>query len=125
MKRKLYIRYSGHRLNDELVICFIQSAPRKFYVQDVAKTESFKLYQSGKPINVELTVFGNVDSAFTVRVVDLSSRGVMFDSTFIQKQVNYTGMIDYYTGRGVEIVYTPRGATSGDVKLGARINADF
>jgi hypothetical protein len=124
MKQKLYIALLVIVLMTAGYV-FYATSLQKFYVQDVSKPESFKLYQSGKPINVDLTVYGDVDSAFTVRVVDLSSRGVMFDSTFIQKQVNYTGIIDYYTGRGVEIVYTPRGATIGDVKLGASINADF
>ena len=104
---------------------FYSVTPSKFTVKDVAKPESFRLYQSGKPLNMNLAVRGIVDSAFTIRVIDLSSRGVMFDSTFTKKEVNYTGMIDYYAGRGVEIVYQPEGATNGEVKLSARINTNL
>ena len=124
MKRKLYIAVlllviigSGY--------VFYAISPRKFDVQDVSKSESFRLYKNGKPMNIDLTVYGNVDSTFTIRVIDLSTKGTLFDSTFSPKRVDYKCMIDYYTGRGVEIVYEPEGATNGEVKLSARINADF
>lgn len=124
MKRKLFLAVlflvvigSGY--------IFYTISPREFDVQDVSKSESFRLYQSGKPMNVDLAVYGNVDSTFTIRVIDLSTKGALFDSSFSRKQVDYNCMIDYYTGRGVEIVYVPKGATNGEVKLSAKINTDF
>ncbi len=124
MKRKLHI--TGLLL---AMIAFGYSyytvTPRKFYVQDSAKPESFRLYRSGKPMNISLTVNSNVDSSFTIRVIGLPSKGDLFDSTFRHKKVDFSCMIDYYAGHGAEILYIPAGTTKGDVKLSARINGDF
>jgi hypothetical protein len=124
MKRNLYITVLLLAIVGSGYI-FYSVTPRKFHVQDVSKSESFKLYQSGKPMNIDLTVNSNVDSSFTIRVVGLPSKGELFDSTFSYKQVDFKCIVDYYAGQGVEILYIPEGATKGDVKLSSRINAYF
>lgn len=116
-----------------LLICllagyiFYVHTPTVYAIVDVSKPESFKVYKktSSKPLSIDLHVQGNTDSTFNIRIIGLPSQTELFSADFDRARVDYTGKIDYYSGNGVAVFYTPKGVTRGDATVSISINADF
>gem|GEM_PF-6118494 len=106
---------------------FYLHTPTVYAIVDVSKPESFKVYKktSGKPLSIDLHVQGNTDSTFNIRIMGLPSYIELFNTDFDRAQIDYTGKIDYYSGKGIAVFYTPKGVTRGDATVSIRINADF
>jgi hypothetical protein len=99
--------------------------PATFKVEDVSKSETFKLSNQTKPLNISLRVDGHTDSTFRIHVIEEPSRLTLFDSSFHAKQIDFFCRVDYYAGHGIKILYIPQGAKDGKLSIIAKINSDF
>lgn len=103
------------------------SGLKTFNVADLSQEESFEITRRKdiKPVNVDFQLVSHTDSAYRVHIVGIPSGAILFDSVFTTKEVGLFYKLDYYTGYGVRIVYSPGGAKTGWVQIKSRINADF